>query len=149
MLATTTLDSHIPHAWNAAVQEIRRVEASDKPRTVIETIFSMSYIVGNAITTAPVANRSIAVLGRTPVEALETYLRLRSFAEDWDSPGMDSYDQQAQPGDRVLDEFKPKTALGQRLLALRRAYVERGGPLLNAEALCEEIRERRGGVQRG
>jgi len=149
MLATMTLDSHIPHAWNAAVQEIRRVDASDKPRIAIETIFSMPYIVGNAITMAPVANLSIAALGWTPVEALETYLRLRNFAEDWDAPGMDTYDQHAQPGDRVLDEFKPKTALGQRLLALRRAYVERGGPLLNAETLCEEIRERRGGVRHG
>jgi len=92
MLATTTLDSHIPYAWNAAVQEIRRVDASDKPRIAIESISSMRYIVGNAVTTAPVANRSIAALGWTPVEALETYLRLRSFAEDWDAPGMEVYD---------------------------------------------------------
>lgn len=92
MLTTTTFDSHIPHAWNAAVQEIRRADASDKPRVGIESIFSMRYRAGNAITTAPVANRSVAALGWTQAEALETYLRFRNFAEDWDAPGMEEYD---------------------------------------------------------
>jgi len=31
-------------------------------------------------------------LGWSREEALETRLRLRSFAEDWDDPGMDAYD---------------------------------------------------------
>lgn len=92
MLVTTTLDSHIPYAWNVAVQEIRRVDACDKPQAAIENIFSMRYIAGNAITTAPVADRSIAALGWTAAEALETYLRLRTFAEDWEAPGMELYD---------------------------------------------------------
>lgn len=92
MLATTTLDCHIPYPWNAAVQEIRWVDACNKPQAAIEKSFSVCYVAGNAITTAPVADRSIAALGWTPVEALETYLRLRSFAEDWDAPGMEVYD---------------------------------------------------------
>jgi hypothetical protein len=47
--------------------------------------------------------------------------------------------------DSVLQEFKPKTPLGERLLALRRAYVEKGGELLDAEGLAGELRQRRGG----
>jgi hypothetical protein len=104
MLAASTLDSHIPYDWNAAVQEICRVVACDKPRAAIENIFSMLYIAGNAITTVPVV-------------------------------------------DRVVTEFKPKTELGKRLLALRRSYVASGGNLLDAQALSRELRERRRGVQ--
>jgi hypothetical protein len=31
-------------------------------------------------------------LGWTAIEALETHLRLRNFAEDWDALGMEAYD---------------------------------------------------------
>jgi len=34
----------------------------------------------------------IAQLGWSTVEALETHLRFRSFANDWDAPGMEAYD---------------------------------------------------------
>lgn len=144
MLATTTFEIDIPHAWNTAVQEIQRVDANDKPRAGIERIFSVGYLAGNAVTTSPVAERSIAALGWTQAEALETYLRLRSFAENEDAPKMEAYDR-----DTVLTEFKPKTELGRRLLALRRSYLEQGGQLLDAEALSRELRERRGGIQHG
>ena len=51
------------------------------------------YQAGNAFTTARVAKpNSIEVLGWKPVEALETYLRLRIFADDWEAPGMEGYD---------------------------------------------------------
>jgi hypothetical protein len=45
-----------------------------------------------------------------------------------------------------LSDYQPKTELGKRLLALRQAYVVSGGRLLSAEALDEEVRSRRGGV---
>lgn len=35
---------------------------------------------------------SIEQLGWSAVEALETHLRLRNFADDWDAPGMEAYD---------------------------------------------------------
>ena len=34
----------------------------------------------------------ISNLGWTQEEAADTYHRLRSFAEDWDAPGMERYD---------------------------------------------------------
>ena len=49
-------------------------------------------------------------------------------------------------GDMVVDTYRPRTELGMRLLSLRRAYVEGGGQLLDADALDEEISSRRGGV---
>jgi len=48
--------------------------------------------------------------------------------------------------DPVAEGFKPKTELGKRLLALRRAYVENGGKLLDADALDQELQQRRGGM---
>ncbi|TAL79602.1 MAG: hypothetical protein EPN76_01745 [Burkholderiaceae bacterium] len=40
--------------------------------------------------------------------------------------------------------YYPRTALGKRLLALRASYLNRGGKLLSADALDEEMRVRRG-----
>ncbi len=45
-----------------------------------------------------------------------------------------------------LPDYRPKTELGKRLLALRRSYIANGGRLLSAEELDEELRLRRGGV---
>ena len=42
--------------------------------------------------------------------------------------------------------FQPRTGLGKKLLALRRAYVVSGGKLMSASALDDELRHRRGGV---
>jgi hypothetical protein len=47
-------------------------------------------------------------------------------------------------GDAVSDTYRPRTALGKRLLALRRAYVREGGELLDDAALEAEIQRRRG-----
>jgi hypothetical protein len=47
-------------------------------------------------------------------------------------------------GDVVSDTYSPRTALGERLLALRRAYVMKGGKLMDDAALDTEIRRRRG-----
>ncbi len=46
--------------------------------------------------------------------------------------------------DSVSKDYLPRTLLGIRLLALRRAYVEKGGRLFNAEHLDGEMRIRRG-----
>jgi hypothetical protein len=49
-------------------------------------------------------------------------------------------------GDSVVDNYRPRTELGCRLLALRRAFVTAGGQLLDGEALDAEIQLRRGGL---
>jgi hypothetical protein len=42
--------------------------------------------------------------------------------------------------------YQPRTALGVKLLALRRAYLENGGALLDEAAFEAKLRSRRGGV---
>jgi|GEM_PF-6140924 len=49
--------------------------------------------------------------------------------------------------DAVTENYKPRTELGRRLVALRHAYLSKGGRLLSADALEEEVRSRRGGVE--
>jgi hypothetical protein len=49
-------------------------------------------------------------------------------------------------GDPVVDSYRPRTELGRKLLAIRRAYVLAGGRLIDGEALDAEIALRRGGV---
>ena len=43
-------------------------------------------------------------------------------------------------------EWKPKTGLGRKLLALRKRHIDSGANLLDAEGIAAEIRERRGGL---
>ncbi|MCL1825809.1 MAG: hypothetical protein FWG26_07720 [Betaproteobacteria bacterium] len=50
-------------------------------------------------------------------------------------------------GDSVVDNYRPRTELGRKLLALRRAYVIAGGQLLDDEALDAEVQLRRGGLR--
>lgn len=52
----------------------------------------------------------------------------------------------ALTGDPVVDNYRPRTELGRKLLALRRAYVTTGGQLLDGDALDAEVQLRRGGV---
>jgi Arc/MetJ-type ribon-helix-helix transcriptional regulator len=47
---------------------------------------------------------------------------------------------------RKDSRWKPKTAFGKRLVALRAARIRRGGRLFTAEEIDAEIRERRGGM---
>ncbi len=49
-------------------------------------------------------------------------------------------------GDAVVDNYRPRTELGRKLLTLRRAYVTSGGQLLDSDALDIEVQSRRGGV---
>lgn len=52
----------------------------------------------------------------------------------------------ALASDKIMDAYRPRTALGARLWALRCAYIKGGGALLDEKALETEIRLRRGGV---
>lgn len=47
---------------------------------------------------------------------------------------------------RKGQRWKPKTAFGKRLLALRAARIRRGSRLFTAEEIDAEIRERRGSM---
>jgi len=60
--------------------------------------------------------------------------------------GMTIRIQPAMTGDAVVDNYRPRTELGHRLLALRRAYLSTGGQLLNGDALDAEVQLRRGGI---
>ncbi|MGI9212761.1 MAG: hypothetical protein ACR2HF_09835 [Methylococcaceae bacterium] len=104
--------------------------------------------MGNAstISTRRIALPRIEQLGWNTVEALETHLHFRNFAEDWDAPGMEVYDSPLIQHDPVAETFQPRTELGKKLLAIRRAYVENGGPLLDADTFDRELQHRRGGV---
>jgi Arc/MetJ-type ribon-helix-helix transcriptional regulator len=42
--------------------------------------------------------------------------------------------------------WNPKTQFGRKLLAMREAYVAKGGKLLTAEEIAAEIRENRGSM---
>jgi hypothetical protein len=46
----------------------------------------------------------------------------------------------------ICYSYRPRTALGAKLMALRRAYIENGGALLDDAAFEAELRSRRGGV---
>ena len=52
----------------------------------------------------------------------------------------------ALTGDAVVDHYQPRTELGRKLIELRRAYIERGGKLMNWDEVNAEVCERRGGV---
>jgi len=41
-------------------------------------------------------------------------------------------------------DFKPKTAFGRRLLALRQRHLSKGGPTLTLEEIRQEVARRRG-----
>ena len=47
---------------------------------------------------------------------------------------------------KVEADWKPKTAWGKKLAAMRAAHVASGAKLLTAVEILEEIRERRGGL---
>lgn len=51
--------------------------------------------------------------------------------------------------DDSVKAYKPKTALGKKLFALRQAYIDAGGTLLDDAALDAEFRSRRGSAADG
>lgn len=136
MMFATTLDMPLsPHlttvvAYRCAVS-IRPREARDPDRLEIR------YEAGSALTpsrqeggtweaarslTSPLAEVSVAV-DRQRAEEHRAWAHLE---------------------DEAWVDYRPKTPLGRKLLELRRAYLASGGRLLSAEALDEEMRERRG-----
>ena len=46
--------------------------------------------------------------------------------------------------DSVLTSFHPKTELGKKLTEIRKAYVKKGGKLLDQKALETDVQKRRG-----
>ena len=43
-------------------------------------------------------------------------------------------------------EWKPKTATGRKLLALREKFIRFGGELLDGDGIADELKRRRGGL---
>lgn len=90
---------YIPsNSWNTITltkpdKSIAQGKQVISPRGVAEQI-PRFYHPGNSMSTAFFGNiLSVRSLGWTAEETLETYARLRHFAEDWDAPGMEGYDQ--------------------------------------------------------
>ena len=79
----------------AALTQTLPESEKDRPafkQDIVRIFFS--YMPGNSVTTNARLSQlnSIEALGWSTEETLETYLRLRAFAEDWDYPGMEAYD---------------------------------------------------------
>ena len=91
-MPATTIDAlNIPSLWYSAVQQI---QTAAKSLTPTYTEKGYSYMRGNSSTVAThtTGYPRIEQLGWSAVEALETHLRLRIFADDWNTPGMEAYD---------------------------------------------------------
>ena len=43
-------------------------------------------------------------------------------------------------------QWKPKTAMGRKLVALREKFIRSGGELLDSEGIASELKRRRGGL---
>jgi len=89
---TLTIDHSIPPDWHSVVvQTVIRTKSQQTMTASPEMAVSYHYVPGNALTTAERHN-CIEALGWSKADALETLLRLRTFAEDWEEPGMEAYD---------------------------------------------------------
>ena len=94
MMAVTAMDIGLPPSWNVAVMQIQVASMQKEPCDFPLDLGRFHYQAGNAQTTVTAkACCNMALLGWTQREALETYLRLQTFAEDWDAPGMEAYDE--------------------------------------------------------
>ena len=93
MLATTIDALNIPPLWYPVVQQIQAATEGLRP-TYSDSFGKGSYILGasSTVSTHVVKLPGIEQLGWSAIEALETHLRFSSFAEDWDAPGMEAYD---------------------------------------------------------
>ncbi|BAW79625.1 hypothetical conserved protein [Candidatus Nitrosoglobus terrae] len=94
MLATTIDTPNIPPLQYPVVQQIQATAESPIPTYIERPNKGFHYISSNSSTvTTRITNLlKIEQLGWSELEALETYLRLRNFADDWDAPGMEAYD---------------------------------------------------------
>lgn len=148
MLATTIDALNIPPLCYPVIQQIQAAAEPPTPNYLDRPGKRFNYMLGTSSTVSKNTAElpSIEKLGWSSVEALETHRRLRNFAEDWDAPGIAAYDEHPVQCDPVGETFQPRTAFGKKLLALRRAYVAKGGPLLDADTFDRELQRRRGGV---
>lgn len=94
MLATTIDTLNIPPLWYSVVQQIQTASAPPSLTYAHEYGHNIPYILGNSSTLTTHVSQlpRIEQLGWNALEALETHLRFRNFAEDWDAPGMEAYD---------------------------------------------------------
>ena len=94
MLATTIEELNIPPLWYPAVQHIQAAAGPPNQSTLDNFGKGFNYIPGAASTVSILQMKPLSIeqLGWNSVEALETHLRFRNFAEDWDAPGMEAYD---------------------------------------------------------
>ncbi len=96
MLATSIDTLTLPSAWYPVFEQIQLQRPQPPTLRLLDSFDShFGYVSGTATTMArqPVAQNSIESLGWSAAEALETHLRLRTFADDWDAPGMEAYDE--------------------------------------------------------
>lgn len=84
----------IPATWHSAIQQIQQ-KAKAYVVPLSGFLDRTTYMAGNATTTQQYSQvrNSIDALGWSAADALETYFRLRTFAEDWDAPDMEAYDE--------------------------------------------------------
>lgn len=94
-MLTTTIDAlNIPPLWYPVVQQIQGASEPPTPNYLDRLGKGFNYILGTSSTvfTHLAQLPSIEKLGWSSVEALETHLRFRNFADDWNAPGMEAYD---------------------------------------------------------
>ena len=94
MLAATIDALNIPPLWYQVVQQIQAAAEPSTPSYLDRLGKGFNYILGTSstVTTHAAKLPNIEQLGWSSVEALETHLRFRNFADDWDAPGMEAYD---------------------------------------------------------
>lgn len=94
MLATTVEALNIPPLWYPVIQQLQATTEPPPPTYLDRIGQGLFYIMGNSSTVTMYTKElpRIEQLGWTIVEALETHLRFRNFADDWDAPGMEAYD---------------------------------------------------------
>jgi|WetSurSiteA1Bulk_404760.scaffolds.fasta_scaffold00219_9 hypothetical protein len=88
-----SIDMGLPPIWQSVVMQMQ-VETSNVTKIYPSNSHIFGYLAGNSLsmTKNTIPKNSIASLGWTSVETLETHLRLQLFEDDWDYPGMEAYD---------------------------------------------------------
>lgn len=94
-MLTTTIDIGTPPALHSVVNQMQAGSRMGEVYSTKTTSMRLVYLGNNAVTTDrySMPRNNILSLGWTKAEALETYLRLSTFSEDWDYPGMEAYDE--------------------------------------------------------
>lgn len=94
MIATSIDTLSLPSVWYPVVAQIQAFDRPPKPHFEPAWGNRLGYMIGSSTTVISLlaSHNRIEQLGWSDVEALETHLRFRSFAEDWDAPGMEAYD---------------------------------------------------------